>query len=667
MNNFSTNRGGMQRRIGAFQDTWGRQSTICVPNTEVQNIPPLPGPIGAVPSSYSNGGNPLCQNGVNELAHMIAMQQSNISCLQQECLADAQYIMNITHQLEEEKRKRSSEKIEALSESVLNKSLMLNKGDEQGTLVSSISFMSAIFKTIKGFYNQTGGLGVYIEIESQDSAQSTDVVISSDQLRSDDLVDCCLVPGTRYLVKCSKQHRASLLRSYIMSKIKTEEVEKMRCYVKWYSVGNHLTYADGYRKRPFDDVEMEKKKLLVRDGVLNNPDAILKGVNELLSVFTERAYGALLLMTCVGGFIKSILLRSSWCPRAAIGFCGSRTDIRAIVDEYFVMGESWKSEAISAKSSERDFLQQAEAETDEVFLVDCGEMLVHSTYRERLRIANIQLAVQWGTVKKRKFPLLISQHPVDVCQMDNIIPFVIEPEDICWEVWERVQRQPYLLGDFINLLRFYIESSGFSFQEQTDREINHQYAIAQRKGYEQPELIAVYETLASLLCSVVQSKCIDAEAQKVFENHCLNAVELLKNAVTPQELIKGEFMETVYELIENDKLLVCDISKELQEEPQEGRCLFYDEQYLYFSMKTFKEVVLINMNEHKKNAHKILSCLVQNGIVIAYQDGRDFCVDVMVKWGGRKSRKSVIRFSREVFCSTKRGDLINRGTDYEES
>lgn len=39
----------------------------------------------------------------------------------------------------------------------------------------------------------------------------------------------------------------------------------------------------------------------------------------------------------------------------------------------------------------------------------------------------------------------------------------------------------------------------------------------------------------------------------------------------------------------------------------------------------------------------------------------------MVKWGGRKSRKSVIRFSREVFCSTKRGDLINRGADYEES
>lgn len=39
----------------------------------------------------------------------------------------------------------------------------------------------------------------------------------------------------------------------------------------------------------------------------------------------------------------------------------------------------------------------------------------------------------------------------------------------------------------------------------------------------------------------------------------------------------------------------------------------------------------------------------------------DLCVDVMVKWGGRKSRKSVIRFSREVFCSTKRGDLINRG------
>lgn len=41
----------------------------------------------------------------------------------------------------------------------------------------------------------------------------------------------------------------------------------------------------------------------------------------------------------------------------------------------------------------------------------------------------------------------------------------------------------------------------------------------------------------------------------MFKNHCLNAVELLKNTVTPQELIKGEFMETVYELIENDELI----------------------------------------------------------------------------------------------------------------
>lgn len=209
-----------------------------------------------------------------------------------------------------------------------------------------------------------------------------------------------------------------------------------------------------------------------------------------------------------------------------------------------------------------------------------------------------------------------------------------------------------------------MEEKGPLILEQIGSEIDKQYALLQAQGAELAELKAIFRTIASIMEDAIRWRKVDESASGTFSALCNEAIELLKTNIPHQEFIMEEFIGTMQNLADNHTFLFWDRANEYPAPCKDERfLLYYDQEYIYMSIDSFKEVVLKSMQEAEKNSIQILSALEQVGILTRYYKSKDFCVDVSIK--SLYKRKSMLRLKREEFNTIGELDIVQRGEDYE--
>lgn len=567
-------------------------------------------------------------------------------------------------ELEKLKNQKGRDKVEHLITNKISGFTNLVSINSLGRTTSYVPFMNAIIEKVCGYYCDNGELGAWVIIVPRNTKQRISIVISAEDLSCDNLVNKIQIPKACIVASCSKSKAARLLQSFIKNEMDPNDLLFPKKAVGWHLEGNTLLYIDGHNRRPIDSNEIINKCLLRYDRKLIQPDIVISEVYNLLQVFKVPSYGALLLMFCIGGFMKSIILRNDWCPDIAVCFCGNGINIKQIIGSFISIWEDHSYLLVNTATSEKDFEKVVTNESDELLIVDCEEELLQNQYREKQRKANVQLAAKWNFHNKKYFPLLISNKAFDICQMENIIPIILEKDDIQWDIWEQVKRKPFMLANFINLIRHYIEEKGPLVFEQVSTEVDKQYALLQAQGAERAELEAIFHTIASIMDDAIRWWKVDESASGTFSALCNEAIKLLKTSIPHQEFIMEKFIETMKNLADNNTVFFYNRTNEYPASCKDKKfLLYYDQEYIYISIDSFKNVVLKNMQESEKNYLHILSALEQVGILYCYSQSKDFCVDVSIK--SLDKRKSMLRFKREEFNTFGELDIVQRGENYE--
>lgn len=597
---------------------------------------------------------PYVNQGLNQTICMLQTEHYNA------LLALAQAKM----ELEQLKNQKSRDRVEYLLTNKISGCTNLVTINSQGQATSYVPFMNAIIEKVWGYYCDNGELGAWVIIVPRNTKERTAVLISAKDLSCSALVNKIQIPKACIVSNCSKSRAARLLLSFIKNEMDPNNLLLPKKTVGWHLEGNTLLYVDGHNRRPIDSNEIIKRRLLGYNEELTQPDIIISEVYNLLQVFKTPSYGALLLMFCIGGFMKSIILRNDWCPDMAVCFCGNGINIRHIIGSFISIWEDHPYLLVNSATSEKDFEEAAAKENDELLIIDCEEELLQNQYREKQRKANIQLAAKWSLHNRKCFPLLISNKAFDICRMENLIPIILENEDIKWDIWEQVKKKPFTLTNFINLIRRYAEEKGPLILEQIGSEIDKQYALLQAQGEELAELKAIFRTIASIMEDAIRWRKVDESSSNAFSALCNEAIELLKTSIPHQEFIMEEFIGTMQNLADNHIFLFWNRANESPAPCKDERfLLYYDQEYIYMSIDSFKKVVLKSMQEAEKNSIQILSALEQVGILSRYYKSKDFCVDVSIK--SLYKRKSMLRFKREEFNTIGELDIVQRGEDYE--
>ena len=565
--------------------------------------------------------------------------------------------------LEEIKNQKVRDRVEYLISNKISGCTNLVSLNSQGQATSYVPFMNAIIEKVWGYYSDNGELGALVIIVPRNTKERTYLVIPAKDLSSTTLVNKIQIPKAGIVANCSKSRAARLLLSLIKNEMNPDDLLLPKGSAGWYLEKNMLQYIDGHNMRPIDSNEIAAKCLLRYNGELTPPDAVINEVFNLLQVFKTPSYGALLLMFCIGGFMKSIILRNDWCPDMTVCFCGNGINIKHIIDSFISIWADRTYLLVNTATSEKNFEEAATKQSDELLIVDCEEELLQNQYREKQRKANIQMAAKWSIHNKKCFPLLISNKAIDICRMDNLIPIILEKEDIQWDIWEQVKKKPFILANFLNLIRCYAEEIGPLILEQISVEIDKQYAVLQSQGTESAELIAIFRTIALIMQDSIRWQKVDEAVIRTFSAICNEAIELHKTSTPHQEFIMEEFIGTMKNLAENHTFLFWNRDNEYPASCKNERfLLYYDQDYIYMSIDSFKNVVLKSMQEAKKNSIRILSALEEVGILSRYKS-KDFCVDVSIK--GLCKRKSMLRFKRKEFNTIGELDIVQRGKDYE--
>uniref|UniRef100_UPI0006D0CCC7 hypothetical protein n=1 Tax=Clostridium sp. NkU-1 TaxID=1095009 RepID=UPI0006D0CCC7 len=193
--------------------------------------------------------------------------------------------------------------------------------------------------------------------------------------------------------------------------------------------------------------------------------------------------------------------------------------------------------------------------------------------------------------------------------MENLIPIILEKEDIQWDIWEQVKKKPFILANFLNLIRCYAEERGPLILEQISVEIDKQYAALQSQGTESAELIAIFRTIALIMQDSIRWRKVDEAVIRTFSAICNEAIELLKTSTPHQEFIMEEFIGTMKNLADNHTFLFWNRDNEYPASCKNERfLLYYDQDYIYMSIDSFKKCRFKKACKRRRKFHHDSFC-----------------------------------------------------------
>lgn len=319
-----------------------------------------------------------------------------------------------------------TESAEYLGVDLYYRETLLFTANDYGKKLRGRPFMNACIIQVTGYVSNNGEVGAIIKLQVTGISKIREVVIKPDLWGSTKLVDTIQSFGVQIIAKISKERKRDLLSGYIRSMMDEESMIIPKELVQWYKEGDKLLYADGRRCTMVDSGDI-KAKMFCEFSEETDFNGKLELLVRALTIFKEPEYGALVFMSCVGGFMKSILLRSNWKPEAMICFCGSKIEIMSVIECFVSFWDSMPPRIITATQSEKKFKEAVINTGDELIIVDCGHEVVSAPYQESQRKANIQFAANWAERGCRCFPVAISNDLYDVCNMgDLVIPIVID-------------------------------------------------------------------------------------------------------------------------------------------------------------------------------------------------------------------------------------------------
>lgn len=551
-----------------------------------------------------------------------------------------------------------NESIEYLDIDSYHRDTRLITGDDRGEKIRGRLFMNARVVKVNGYMDDNKEIGAIIKLQLSGSDKEIEVIIEPCLWGSTKLVDTIEGFGIRIVAKISKERKRDLLSGYIKSLMKEDLIITPMHNTKWAIKENRLFYVDGERYEAVDSENVRKRIIQKHnhETALSNMETLKKS----LKIFKEPEYAALILLSCVGGFMKSILLRSGWTPEAALCLCGDKVEIFSVIECFTSYWENMEPRIISAAQPEKRFKEEIINTGDELILIDCGHEIVSSSYKENQRKANIQFATEWGNRDCRCFPVLMSNDVFDVYNLsENIIPIVIEEKDIQWDEWQKYGNQKNSICSFIRLIRDYIESAGESVQKRIAEVIAIEYAAAHGKSV-YPGLKAVYLAIQDTISRMAEYWNLPEQLTAVLTLTNGRAVELLElySDIPAKEFISEQFVACMDVLVERGDIRFIDISL-CSDIAKTNAGIFYDHKFLYMDMEVFKTLVLKEMAISSKNASKVLGMLKEEEYVNPYRNGKDFCVDVSL--GKCLKRKSMLRFWRDKFKNTFKPDIVMRG------
>ncbi len=556
-------------------------------------------------------------------------------------------------------RTMDNESAEYLGVDLYYRETLLFTANDYGKKLRGRPFMNACIIQVTGYVSNDGEVGAIIKLQVTGMNKIREVVIEPALWGSTKLVDKIQCFGVQIIAKISKERKRDLLAGYIRSLMDEESMINPKEVVQWYKEGDKLLYADGRNCTLVDSGDIKTKKLC-GFGDERDFNGKLELLVRALTIFKEPEYGALVFMSCVGGFMKSILLRSSWKPETMLCFCGSKIEIMSVIECFVSFWDSVPPRIITALQSEKKFKEAVINTGDELIIVDCGHEVVSAPYQESQRKANIQFAANWAERSCRCFPVAISNDLFDVCSIgDIVIPIVIEKANIQWDVWQGFSNRKDAVSALIYLLRRYIESAGESVQQRIAEVIAEEYAKAQETS-NYPGLKAVYRAINDTLVRMIEYWNLGHQWSELLMLACEKAVELLElySNDPAEEFISGQFVCCMEALADRGEFAFFETTANFADESL-GANVYYDECFLYMEMVVFKNVVLKEMCISNKNASKVLGILKKSEHVCPYQRGKDFCVDVII--GRCTKRRSMLRFVREKFGKLGQVDIVMKG------
>lgn len=557
-------------------------------------------------------------------------------------------------------KERCKESAEYLDTDAYYKDIRLFSTDDLGRKIRGRPFMNASFIDAVGYISKDGGLGAVITLQLTTTGEQHVVVVKPEELGSVKLVDIIEGPGLIIAAKISKERKRDLLSSFIKRLLKRDSIITPRNTVQWCREGNRLFYVDGLKSTLIDADSIKARVIWNTDNWSNYGDK-LETLVRMMTIFKEPSYAALVIMSCAGGFLKSILLPLGWKPEAALCFCGNGVNVMSVLECFVSFWENMAPKIVKADQNEKKFRTAVIDTGDELMLVDCGHELIASSYLENQRKSNIQFTAKWGEGGYECFPIFISNDLYDICRMeDYMIPIIIEDSSIQWEVWKDYSTQKAGLAELILLLKNYIEASSESIQKRVIDIMTQRYAAAHNEQSKYPGVKAVYQTIKEILLSMIQYHAIKNQWSDLFLAACEQAIDLIElyADIPTEEFIEERFLACMDLLVDSRTFIFADMKANLNS--YVGRpVIFCKDDYLYMEIIDFKEIVLKEMGISDKNITKVLSVLKDADYVCTYRRAKDFYVDVTI--GSSHKRKSMIRFDRRKFQKTGEADIMMRG------